>query len=84
LPTGRRLAAKPLPMRDAAGLLLLRAMLKSETWIAEGHNELFNRQFEFILITFFPSRKFSSLIMMLIYIHAINRVPFVSQPPEYA
>ena len=59
-------------------------MLKSETWIAEGHNELFNRQFVFILIALFPLRKFSSLIMMLIYIHAINRVPFVSQPPEYA
>ncbi len=71
-------------MRGAVGFRPPGAMLKSETWIAEGHNELFNRQFVFILITLFPLRKFSSLIMMLIYIHAINSVPFVSQPPEYA
>lgn len=57
--------------------------LKSETWIAEGSNELINRQFVSFLITSFPLGKFFSFIMVLISIRLINRVPFVSQPPEW-
>jgi hypothetical protein len=57
-------------------------LFESETWIAEGSNELINRQFVSFLITLLPFRKFFPFIMVLIFIRLINRVPFVSQPPE--
>jgi hypothetical protein len=73
---------EPWPVRVTAGYRVVIAELKNETSIAEGSNELINRQFVRFLITLFPLRKLSPFIMMLILTHRINSVPFASQLPK--
>lgn len=77
----RKLAHKGQAFTNAgcSGELSVTAMLKNETWVAEGGNELFNRQLLIVLLIFFSLRKLSSLIMVLFSVYSVNRVPFVSQ-----
>jgi hypothetical protein len=77
-----RVNAEPCLARLALGYCDVIAELKNETSIAEGSIDLINRQFVRFLIRFFPLRKFSPFIMMLIFNHLINSVPFASQTPK--
>jgi hypothetical protein len=70
-------------VRVAPGYRDVIAELKNETSIAEGSIELINRQFVRFLITLFPLRNFSPFIMVLIFNHLINSVPFASQLPKW-
>ncbi|WP_440509171.1 hypothetical protein, partial [Serratia ureilytica] len=74
--------AEPWRARGGSGYSPEIAELKNETWLAEGSNELINRQFVRFLIRFFPPRKFSPFIMVLIFNRRIIRVSFASQLPK--
>ncbi|CAE1142562.1 protein of unknown function [Serratia sp. Tan611] len=56
--------------------------MKNETSITEESIELINRQFVRLLTAYFPFKKFSSFIMVLIFNCRIKRVPFASQLPK--
>ena len=68
---------RALRARLASGYRTEIAELKNETWLAEGSNELINRQFVRFLIRFFPLRKFSPFIMVLILI--VEQSEFLSR-----
>ena len=65
-------------MRVTGEKAALVVRLKSEIWIAEETNELFNHQVVSFLNAYFSFMKFSPLIMVLIYILPLDIVPFVS------